>query len=69
MLSGVENKVARRIIDPLDSEVGVDVEVVSDLLIRHVVHSEEVVGIVTDLHIFLCEIRNRFLIKKFLVRR
>lgn len=39
---GVEDDVAGGIVDPFDAEVRVDVEVVSDQLVTHVVHTEEV---------------------------
>lgn len=56
LLGGVEDNIAGGIVDPLDPEMGVDVEVVPNELVAHVVHPEEQPAIRPDLDLFLGEI-------------
>jgi hypothetical protein len=56
LLGGVEDDIARGIVDPLDAEMGVDMEVVPDELVTHVVHPEEQPTVRSELQLFLSEI-------------
>ena len=57
-LLGIEVNVAGRVVDPLYFEMRMDVEVLSDHFIRHVVDSEKIPGVCADLDVVLAEIRH-----------
>lgn len=65
LLFGVEADIAGRIVDPLNLKMGIGVEVVPNTLVGHVVHPEQVPGIVTDSRVVLCEVGVLSLVEEF----
>jgi len=64
-LLGVEDDVAGGVVDPLYFEMRVDVEVVADELVAHVVHSEQIPSSFSELYFSLVQIGVLPLFEKF----
>lgn len=67
LLLALEDDVAGGIVDPLYSEMRVDVEVVSDQLVAHVVHPEQVPRVRPQLYVFLCEVGHLALVEELCI--
>ena len=65
----VEDDVAGGIVDPLYSEVRVHVEIVPYELVAHVVHTEKVPAVGSDLNCLLCEVGRGSFVEKLYVER
>lgn len=67
LLFGFEGNIARWIVDPFDLKVRVDIKIISNELVTHIIDSEQIPCVWTNSDILLTKIRHLFLCKKLYI--
>lgn len=66
---GVEDHIAGGVVEPLDAEVGVDMEVVPNPLVAHVVDPKQVPGVLPKFDVVVAEVRCLLFLKELWLRK